>query len=204
MPELPYDLNALEPILSKDQVDYHYNKHTKKYYDTCQELIEGTSFQKKFTDLYQLIRSPNFIHSDTKLYHNACQAWNHSFYWETLCPQKQSNEIQEPLLKAIKNDFGTVEKFKKTLIEQGVNFFGSGWIWVYVEGEVVRIKTSPNSSNPLSNAKQEPIIAIDLWEHAYLYDSQYVADRKSYLENIWNIINWVVVTKRFEQANKGD
>jgi len=198
-PKLPYALDALEPILSKRQVDLHYSKHMAKYFDVTNKLIKGTVYEK-FTELSDLLTRDMIMKLDSKLFNNAAQAWNHVFYFESLCPKNQSGKPSEAILAEVNDAFGSFETFKKQFVEKAVDQFGSGWAWLIWNGSNLKIKTTPNARNPLSESGDVPILTIDVWEHAYLYDEQYAADRKTYVQQIFDIINWEVVNQRFEKA----
>jgi len=194
---LQYPLDALEAALAKQEVDIHYNKHTKAYFKKVNELVVGTAFAK--AESLEAILKRKTLNIDTPIYNNVAQAYNHDFYWQCLTPDK--TERSEQLEQAIVKDFGSFEKFKKEVTEKGTNFFGSGWLWVVQEGGKIKILTLPNAQTPATNPKQNILLAIDLWEHSYLYQEEYFANRKKYLENIWRVINWYFVSENYKKAN---
>lgn len=195
-PKLKYNEDAFEPYLSKHAVSIHYNKHTAKYFDTLNKLIKGTVFEKK-DKLEDLLTKDALVKADTTLFNNACQAWNHSFFWSCLAPVDKVGEPSETLLNAINADFGSVEQLKKKVNEAGMGMFGSGWVWIVIRDNQLTVKTTPNGGNPLSTDRTTPLMCIDLWEHAYCYQPEYEANRQAYLEAMWNIISWDTVSERY-------
>lgn len=198
-PKLPYTLNALEPVLSERQVSLHYSKHMAKYYEVTNKLIKGTVYEK-FTVLSDMLTRDMIMKLDSKLFNNAAQAWNHAFYFESLCARDQSGKPSEALLAEVNDAFESFDQFKKQFVEKAVDQFGSGWAWLVWHNDKLKIKTTPNARNPLSDGDSVVLLTIDVWEHAYTYDEQYAADRKKYVEQIFDVINWEVVNQRFKDA----
>ena len=194
LPELKYPEDGLSPYISKETVQYHYGKHTKKYYETVNKLVADTTFDK-FKSLQELIEN-GLVRADTKLHNNACQAWNHTFYWDSLCPSKDDNEPTGELLKQINSQFGSFEQFKKKFTESATDQFGSGWCWLFLQGKDLKIKSTPNAGTPITEKGKIPLLCVDVWEHAYYLDNP--ADRGTYLKDWWNIVDWDVVSERFE------
>lgn len=194
LPALRYELDDLEPVLSKRTVDLHYNKHTAGYFDVANQLIKGTIFEH--SSLVDIIQNKEFLYQDTKLFNNVAQAWNHSFYWNCLTPDT-AQKINNELLDQIDIDFGSFAKFKTEFSRKASEMFGAGWCWLISDNGQLRIITTPNAITPLTDKTKEPLLTIDVWEHAYLYDEQYAANRKQYVENIWSIINWEFVYMNF-------
>lgn len=195
LPTLPYELNDLAPYMSKQAIDLHYNKHTKKYYDTVNELISGTIYQKE-KSIIDLINNSS-LSVESKLFKQACQAWNHTFFWDSLRPKKDFTSPSGELEKAIINSFDSFENFKEEFSRIAVDFFGSGWIWLILTDGKLMIGSSINHITPITGAAL-PILNLDVWEHSYYVD--YPADRKKYVENWWNIINWDIINERFQAA----
>lgn len=200
-PKLPYAEDALEPVLSKRQVDLHYNKHTAKYYEVMNTLIKGTVYDS-MTDLSEFVTRDMMATVDSKLFNNACQAWNHTFYWSILTEADKSGEPSEALKKQIDEDFRSFDAFKKKLSDAATDAFGSGWAWLVWSDNRLVVKTTPNARTPRTEDRQIPLFNIDVWEHAYLYDEKYAADRKAYVNNIWNILNWDAINANFDEAVK--
>lgn len=196
IPKLDYPEDGLVPYISKETIQYHYGKHTQKYYDTTNKLIKDTAFAK-YDTLKELIEN-GLVRAETQLFNNACQAWNHSFFWESLTPSKQSTEPSNELLKAINKQFESFDKFKDKFIEISTDGFGSYWTWLILHNGDVKIKNMPNAGCPLTTKGQIPLFVIDCWEHSWYID--YPADKAKYLKDIWNIVNWDVVNERFTKA----
>lgn len=185
LPELPYAKDALAPVISEQTVEYHYGKHHKAYYDTTKSLVKGTELENG--SLEEIIDVAGKDPSLKKLYNNAAQAWNHNLYWEEFVPAGQSKmpaELEEILTEA----FGSVEEFKKKIVEHGVARFGSGWVWLVLEDGKLDIYSTPNGDNPWTEGKA-PVFGLDVWEHAYYLDYQNL--RKAHLEAVLEqIVNW--------------
>lgn len=196
-PELKYAYDALEPHLSERAVTLHYDKHTAKYFDTTNKLIKGTIFEKE-TDLAAML-SRGLVKADTALYNNACQAWNHIFFFEGLAPANQTGQPSDKLREAIKRDIGGIDdRFKEEFIERGVSAFGSSWCWLILRDNTLAITTTPDASNPLSHEGALPLMCIDGWEHAWYLDYEY--DKQQYFIAIWHVINWNKINERFAKA----
>lgn len=201
MPKLKYDKDALEPYISRDTLKYHYGKHTKKYFETANELIKGTAYEGKPLD--ELINKDTMTTMGSKLFNNVCQAYNHSFYFDCLSPSDERGEPSDELKEAITDSFISFGDFQKEFFDKSASFFGSGWSWlVYYKGKL-QLKTMPNAGCPLTTPNMTPLLVCDLWEHSYLYDPNYVADRKGYVASgFWNVLNWNFVNDNFAAADK--
>lgn len=187
LPKLPYKMDALEPYLSKETLEYHYGKHHKAYVDKLNTLIKGTQFET--LSLEEIIKK-----ADGPLFNNAAQDWNHTFYWHCLTPNS-SNEPSGKLADAIKKKFGSFDNFKKMFVESGIKLFGSGWTWLTkdAKGELEIINTS-NAGLPMKEGKNA-LLTCDVWEHAYYID--YRNERPRYLEAFWKMTNWDFVAENF-------
>src|SRR5580765_1283384 len=180
LPKLPYALDALQPHLSKETLEYHYGKHHQAYVTNLNNLIKDTEFAKLSLD--------NIIMQATGgVFNNAAQNWNHTFYWHCLSP-KSSGEPSGKLADAIKKTFGSFEEFKKRFTQTAVTTFGSGWGWLAknAKGELEILSTS-NADLPMKQNKKA-LLTCDVWEHAYYIDYRNV--RPTYLDNFWKIVNW--------------
>lgn len=186
-PTLPYQPDALEPVISRETIDYHYGKHEKAYIDNLNKLIKGTEYEDM--DLEEIIR-----HSDGALYNNAAQAWNHIFYFFTFSPEG-NREPTGDLRRAIDRDFGSFDKFKETFEQAGASLFGSGWVWLSRDDDgKLFISQGQNAQNPLKDGLV-PLLTFDVWEHAYYID--YKNLRASYLKKLWDIVDWDIVVDRY-------
>ena len=189
LPELPYEMDALSPHISKETLEYHYGKHHKTYVDNLNKLIPGTEHEGQ--SLEEIIRS-----SQGGVFNNAAQVWNHTFYWHCLSPEGQGGEPSSELKKAIERKFGSFEQFKAQFDETAVKTFGSGWAWLVknTEGELELVSTS-NAQTPLTE-NYTVLLTCDVWEHAYYID--YRNARPKYLEAFWKIVNWNFVNDNFK------
>ena len=187
LPKLPFEMNALEPYISSETLDFHYGKHHATYVNNLNKLVVGTAFEN--ASLEEIIKK-----ADGGIFNNGAQVWNHTFYWNCLSP----NVGQEPtgaLLNAIKSDFGSLEAFKEKFSNAAATLFGSGWAWL-VKGKngKLEIVQESNAGNPLRGGI-EPIMTCDVWEHAYYIDKR--NRRPAYIEDFWKLLDWEKVGKRF-------
>lgn len=189
LPELPYALDALQPYISKETLEYHYGKHHKAYVNKLNELIKGTEFES--LSLPQIIMKAN-----GPIFNNAAQNWNHTFYWNCLAP-KSGGEPAGKLRDALNKKFGSFDAFKKTFTESATKLFGSGWTWLTQDekGEL-EILNESNAGLPLKVGKKA-LLTCDVWEHAYYID--YRNERPKYLENFWSLTNWEFVEKNLSE-----
>ncbi len=188
LPQLPYALDALEPLMSKRTLKFHYGKHHQAYVNNLNNLIEGTSFEN--ADLIDII-----LKSDGGIFNNAAQVFNHTFYFMALKP-RGGGKPRNKLYDAIVYSFGTFLKFKEEFSKAGATLFGSGWVWLVVDSEnKLRIVKTANAENPLCN-NLKPVMTLDVWEHAYYLDTQNA--RPKYIENFWELIDWELIENRFE------
>lgn len=187
LPSLPYANDALEPAISKKTVEFHYGKHEKAYIENLNNLIQNTD--KSDLPLEEII-----LNSSGALYNNAAQAWNHIFYFFSFSPDG-GGEPKGELRNAIDRQFGSFELFKNQFAEAGVKLFGSGWVWLSCDDEGnLFITQGSNASNPMTEGLT-PLLAFDVWEHAYYLD--YQNRRADALNALWSIIDWDIVESRF-------
>ena len=187
LPALPYDKNALEPVISAETIDYHYGKHHQTYVTNLNNLIPGTEFES--LSLEEIVKK-----SSGGIFNNAAQVWNHTFYWNCLSPNG-GGEPSGALADAINAKFGSFEAFKDAFIKSAATNFGSGWTWLVKnpDGSVDIVNTS-NAATPLTG-EQRPLLTVDVWEHAYYVD--YRNARPKYLESIWGKVNWDFAAANF-------
>ena len=184
LPELPYAREALEPHMSRETLDYHYGKHHKAYVDNGNKLIAGTEFEKM--DLDEIVKKYS-----VKIFNNAAQVWNHTFFWNCLTPTQTAPG--KKLTDALVKQFGGIDDFKKQFTETAMNTFGSGWAWLVKNADgSLAIVSTPNAGNPMT-AGQKPLLTCDVWEHAYYVD--YRNARATFLEHFWSLVNWSFVEK---------
>ncbi len=190
LPALPYPVNALEPTMSARTIEFHWGKHEAAYIDNLNGLVAGTPLEND--TLEEIVRK-----SDGAIYNNAAQAWNHIFFFFQLAP----NGKKEPggaLLEAINNSFGSFEAFREAFAKAGATLFGSGWAWLSARPDGrLEITQGPNAHNPLKEGAM-PLLTADVWEHAYYLD--YQNRRLDFLLGLWNLVDWKVVEKRYEDT----
>lgn len=187
LPKLPYEMDALQPYISKETLEYHYGKHHQTYVTNLNKLIEGTDFITK--SLEEIIKT-----SSGGIFNNAAQVWNHTFYWHCLSP-KSAGKPSGDLATAIDKTFGSFDTFKEKFSDVAAKTFGSGWAWLVKnqDGSIEIISTS-NADTPMTKDKKA-LLTCDVWEHAYYID--YRNARVKYIENFWNLVNWDFVTEQF-------
>lgn len=191
-PKLPYALEALEPQMSKRTLEFHYGKHHKKYVDTLNELIKGTEFDQK--SLEEILEAS--VGKKQKIYNNAAQAWNHTFFWNCLIPS--GRKPSEDLTNTIAKSFGSLDEFKSEFETMAKDLFGSGWAWLVKDKQgLLKIRTLGNAGNPLAEFGETPLLTCDVWEHAYYLD--YQNERPKFLKNFWDLVNWEFVEASLEQ-----
>jgi Fe-Mn family superoxide dismutase len=189
-PALPYAANALEPVMSARTVEFHWGKHEAAYINNLNKLLEGTPMEND--TLEEIVRK-----ADGAIYNNAAQAWNHIFFFFQLSPDPKKKP-EGVLAHAIEDSFGSLEKFKEEFAKAGATLFGSGWAWLSVkpDGKLV-ISQGSNAHNPLRDG-HVPLLTADVWEHAYYLD--YQNRRPDFLAGLWEIVDWKVVEKRYEDT----
>ncbi|MFI3321655.1 MAG: superoxide dismutase [Rikenellaceae bacterium] len=187
--DLPYAMDALEPEMSKKTLEYHYGKHHRTYVEKYNALLADSTF--KSHSIEQVIKE-----SDGALFNNAAQAWNHTFFFEQLSADPKI-EPTGALLEAIELSFGSFGSMKEQMAQAALTLFGSGWVWLVRDGKnELMIAPMGNANTPLKEGR-EPILTIDVWEHAYYID--YFNSRVEYLTALWKLIDWKVIEKRWDR-----
>ena len=182
---LPYAENALEPIITAKTMSFHYGKHHKAYVDNLNKLVAGSEFA--ILTLEKIITSTAGKPERTAIFNNAAQDWNHTFYWNSLSP-KGGGEPPAALKRKIEVSFGSVDVCKKELARVAVSQFGSGWAWLVLNGDVLQVVKTANADIPMTMGLK-PLLAIDVWEHAYYLD--YQNRRADYVNALLDkLINW--------------
>jgi len=185
LPQLNYELNALEPHISRETLEYHYGKHHQAYVTNLNNLIQNTESAHK--TLEDIIKSAG----PGGIFNNAAQVWNHSFYWNCLSP-KGGNQPTGKLADLINKTFGSFETFKEQFTKTAIGTFGSGWAWLVKNTDgTLAITSTSNAGTPMTDNKHA-LLTCDVWEHAYYID--YRNARPKYLEAFWNLVNWEFVT----------
>jgi len=185
LPPLPYAEDALDPVISADTLRLHYGKHHKGYVDTLNKLIAGSELAG--LSLEQLISETAGKADKATIFNNAAQTWNHTFYWRSL-RAKGGGEPPPALKEKIEATFGTVEACKKELATAATTQFGSGWAWLVLEGDKLKVVKTGNAETPLTRGAK-PLLVIDVWEHAYYLD--YQNRRADYVNAVLDkLVNW--------------
>ena len=189
LPPLPYPMNALEPHISGETLEYHYGKHHRAYVNKLNELTCGTELEKQ--SLEEII-----MKSSGAIFNNAAQVWNHTFYWHCMSPQG-GGEPNGALKAALEESFKSFAEFKEKFTAAALSQFGSGWAWLIKDkmGSLEIMSTS-NAGNPMTEGKI-PLLTCDVWEHAYYIDTRNV--RADYVQNFWKLVNWEFVSDNFSK-----
>ena len=188
LPKLDYQKNALAPIMSEKTLDLHHGKHHQTYITNLNKFIIDTDMSK--LTLEEIIIKSSKDKSKIGIFNNASQHWNHILFWKCMKPKGGGN-IPPKLEKKIKEDFGSLENFKKEFIQAGITQFGSGWCWLSINNDKLVVTKTSNAENPLIK-NMKPILGCDVWEHSYYVD--YQSRRPEYLENFFEkLINWEFV-----------
>jgi len=188
---LPYAQNALEPYIDSTTMDIHYNKHHAAYIKNVNEAIAAENIA--FTSEKEFFGSASKL--SAKARNNGGGAWNHNFFWQSMNAGSKAPEGK--VADAINGAFGSFDKFKEQFTQAAMTRFGSGWAWLVSDGGKLKIGSTPNQDNPLmdvSDLKGTPLLALDVWEHAYYL--KYQNKRNEYVAAWWNVVNWDEVGKR--------
>lgn len=194
---LPYANNALEPHIDKDTMEIHHDRHHQAYVDNLNKAIAGTDAEGlSLEDI-----NKNISKYPAAVRNNGGGHFNHKLFWTILGPNAGGVPTGD-LATAIDATFGSFDELKKQLQAAGATRFGSGWAWLIVKADgSLAVTSTPNQDNPLmdvAEVKGTPILGIDVWEHAYYLKFQ--NKRPAYLEEIFNVINWDAVAKRYQDA----
>jgi Fe-Mn family superoxide dismutase len=189
---LPYDKDALAPAISAETLTFHHDKHHKAYVDKTNAAIAGTD--KESQDLEAVIAGSRG--SDKGLFNNSGQTWNHGFYWHSLSPEKQTPEGD--LAAKIDAAFGSFDELKTKLGERGAGHFASGWVWLADKGGTLSIEET-HDADTLADQDFNPLLTIDVWEHAYYLDHQNL--RPDYLKQVIDgHLNWAFAAENLARG----
>lgn len=189
---LPYAYTALEPSIDAMTMEIHYTKHHAAYVKNVNEAIVAEGVQAK--DEADLLAHVGTF--SAKVRNNAGGVWNHNFFWQVMGPGGKSTP-EGKVLDALNASFGSFDKFKESFTDAGIKRFGSGWAWLVERNGELVIGSTPNQDCPLmdvSELKGKPLLALDVWEHAYYL--KYQNKRNEYVANWWQVVNWDEVAKR--------
>jgi Fe-Mn family superoxide dismutase len=185
LPSLPYADNALAPVISANTIGFHYGKHHKGYVDNLNKLIAGTEFAALSLETIITLTAGNA--DKTAIFNNAAQMWNHTFYWRSM-KTKGGGEPPAALKQKIIVSFGSVDACRKELSTAAMAQFGSGWVWLVLDGDKLKVVKTANADLPLTTG-MKPLLTIDVWEHSYYLD--YQNRRADYVNAVLDkLINW--------------
>lgn len=185
--ELPYAYDALEPYISAETLHFHHDKHYAGYVAKLAELTDGTRYASM--PLEEIVTS-----SDGAIFNNAAQAWNHVFLFEQFAPRAKHHPTGA-LRRAIDDEFGSVDELRRRMTTAATSLFGSGWVWLAADKDGrLYIISKQNAGTPLTDGLT-PLLAIDVWEHAYYID--YRNARKDAVEEMWHVIDWEKIEERY-------
>ena len=184
LPELPFDKNALTPLITEETFDYHYGKHHAAYVNNLKNLIQDTPLEDK--SVKEIILEAH-KKQDAGLFNNAAQHWNHSFFWHCLSPSGGSAPTGN-IKELIERDFQSFDLFKEEFSSSATKLFGAGWAWL-AQDDAGKLEIIPmkDAHTPLTESKK-PILTLDVWEHAYYID--YRNARPKFVESFWEMVNW--------------
>jgi Fe-Mn family superoxide dismutase len=195
LPALPYPEDALAPVISARTLSLHHGKHHKAYIDKTNELVSGTELEGQA--LERIIMATVGRSDKAELFNNAAQAWNHAFYWRSLKPMG-GGKPPAALAAQIDAAFGGIDAFRKQFADAAVKQFGSGWAWLVGDGHTLKIIKTSNAELPLTKG-HTPLLAIDVWEHAYYID--YQNKRPDYVAAVIDkLLNWEFASENLAQA----
>jgi len=186
---LPYDYDALSPVISSETLEFHHDKHHRGYVEKLNELVEEKGIQVSSLD-------DLLLHASGEIYNNAGQIWNHEFYWKGMRPPGEP-ELDGELAETIDRCFGSMAQFKQQFEDAGAKLFGSGWVWLVTDtADTLQLFCGSNADNPHRHGTT-PLLVCDVWEHAYYLDYRNVRD--NYLHAYWDVVNWSEVANRYRQ-----
>lgn len=195
LPPLPYPEDALAPVISANTLRFHHGKHHMAYVNKVNELVSGTEFEGQ--TLESIIQAASGREDRAELFNNAAQAWNHAFYWHSMRP-KGGGKPPADLAALINAAFGNLDAFKQQLSSIAVKQFGSGWAWLVRDGTSVKVVKTSNAELPQTKG-QVPLLAIDVWEHAYYLD--YQNRRPDYVQAVIDqLLNWEFAAENLARA----
>ena len=194
LPDLPFAKEALQPHMSAETLDFHYGKHHRAYVNKTNELIEEKP-ELRDASLIQVVREAK-RGGEAKLFNNAAQLWNHSFFWQCLAPA-QGQKPEGKLAHLIGDAFGGADAMLAKLKEEAVNHFASGWAWLVLDRGSLRITSLHDADTPIAHDGMVPLFTLDVWEHAYYID--YKNERPKFADAVLsNIVNWDFVGQNLD------
>jgi superoxide dismutase, Fe-Mn family len=190
LPPLPYEKDALAPVISAETIDYHYGKHHQAYVNNLNGLVPGTKYENM--SLEEVVKASHGQLSEKPVFNNSAQVWNHTFYWHSLSPTG-GGEPTGAIADAINKAFGDFKSFQEKFNKAAATQFGSGWAWLVKNADGgLAIEQSANADTPFAKGTT-CVLTIDVWEHAYYID--YRNARPKYIEEFWKKVNWDFANK---------
>jgi superoxide dismutase, Fe-Mn family len=196
VPPLPYDYAALEPHIDEETMRLHHDKHHQAYVDKANAALDGTEHANESPERILTILDELPPDKQGPVRNNLGGHVNHTLFWEIMSPDG-GGEPDGDLAQAIGDTFGGLDELKKAVNDAGVNRFGSGWTWLVHDGTGLAVVSTPNQDSPIMNG-DEPLLGIDVWEHAYYL--RYQNRRPDYLAAWWNVVSWPAVADRYARA----
>jgi Fe-Mn family superoxide dismutase len=195
LPDLPYAKDALEPHISAKTLEFHHGKHHQAYVTNLNKLIEGTDLAN--APLEDIIQKSVGDSSKAGIFNNSAQVWNHTFFWHSMKPQG-GGAAPGAMLERINADFGSFDAFKEAFKQAATTQFGSGWAWLVVEKDKLKVVKTPNADLPMVHG-QKALLTLDVWEHAYYLD--YQNRRPDYITTFLDhLVNWDFALKNLKAA----
>lgn len=195
---LPYDYKALEPYISSNTLEFHHDKHHAAYVTNYNKLAQEQGLaDKSIEEVIKQTYNGDASKAQSGIFNNAAQAWNHTFYWNSMKPSG-GGEPTGALADKIKADFGSLDALKEQFITAGTTQFGSGWAWLVLDNGTLKVTKTPDGVNPLAQG-QTPLLTMDVWEHAYYLDYQ---NRRPDYEKAFfeHLVNWDFVAQNLAAA----
>jgi Fe-Mn family superoxide dismutase len=197
LPALPWQENALEPVISARTIGLHYGKHHATYVKKLNELVAGTRYAE--LPLEQVIAATAGNAETAKIFNNAAQTWNHTFFWDCLRPGGGGQPPRE-LARTLEQSFGDYSRFKEKFAQAAVDQFGSGWAWLVARGDKLEVISTSNAQTPIAMGAT-PILTIDVWEHAYYVD--YENRRPDFVNAVIDkLLNWDFALQQLEKSQQ--
>ena len=199
LPALPWDEGALAPVISARTIALHHGKHHLAYVTKLNELVAGTRFAEM--PLEHVIAATVGDKEAQKIFNNAAQHWNHSFFWNSLRP-RAGGEPPRDIAKKIESGFGGFAQFREQFANAAIDCFGSGWAWLVERGGKLEILATSDAGTPITMGAT-PILGIDVWEHAYYLD--YENRRPEFVNAVIDqLLNWEFASEQLEKAQPAD
>ena len=198
LPPLPYDVTALQPVISAATLGLHHGKHHQSYVDNLAKLLPSTRFDG--LSLEAIVKASGGLQRDAPVFNNAAQIWNHTFYWHSLSP-RGGGKPPLAVARAIDAAWGSFAAFREAFVKQATSVFGSGWLWLCWSpaGKTLQLVETSNADTPIRTGQVLPLAVIDVWEHAYYMDFR--NQRKAYVEAVFDkLFNWAAVDGNLARA----